>query len=114
MPGDEALADRLPAWLQDLDWTHLIILNVVFVLLFVGIILGAVWADYSWGRPWGWDPKETFAMNTWLIYAILIHARFLAQRKGLWTAWLSVAGCAMMCFNWFVVNFYIVGLHSYA
>jgi len=113
-PGDEARGPRLPAWLHQTDWSHLIILNMAFIMLFVGIILGAVWADYSWGRPWGWDPKETFAMNTWLIYAVLIHARFIVRRKGLWTAWLSIAGCAMMAFNWFVVNFYIVGLHSYA
>jgi ABC-type transport system involved in cytochrome c biogenesis permease subunit len=113
-PGDERTGVGLPAWLHNMDWSHLIILNMAFIILFGGVILGAVWADYSWGRPWGWDPKETFAMNTWLIYAVLIHARFIVQRKGLWTAWLSVLGCAMMAFNWFVVNFYIVGLHSYA
>jgi ABC-type transport system involved in cytochrome c biogenesis permease subunit len=112
MPGDEKRGT--PAWLSHLDWCHLIILNMMFVMLFVGIILGAVWADYSWGRPWGWDPKEVFAMNTWLVYAILIHMRFVVKNKGLWTAWLSVAGCAMMAFNWCFVNFFIVGLHSYA
>jgi cytochrome c-type biogenesis protein CcsB len=114
LPGDEGLGPRLPTWLYQTDWSHLIILNMAFIMLFVGIILGAVWADYSWGRPWGWDPKETFALNTWIIYAILIHARFVVQRKGLWTAWLSLFGCAMMAFNWCVVNFYISGLHSYA
>lgn len=114
-PGDESDGARLPTWLHHMDWSHLIILNMAFVMLFFGgIVLGAMWADYSWGRPWGWDPKETFALNTWLIYAVLIHARFVVKRKGLWTAWLSVLGCAMMAFNWFVVNFYIVGLHSYA
>lgn len=111
MPGDSG---RLPEWLNHVDWSHLIILNLVFVMLFVGVILGAVWADYSWGRPWGWDPKEVFAMNTWIIYAILIHTRFVVKAKGVWTAWLSIAGCLMMAFNWWVVNFYIVGLHSYA
>lgn len=113
-PGDERRSRELPAWMLHCDWSQLIILNLVFVLLFVGIILGAVWADYSWGRPWGWDPKEVFAMNTWLIYAVLIHARFVVRDKGLWTAWLSVAGCLMMAFNWCFVNFFIVGLHSYA
>lgn len=113
-PGDEGRRSTLPQWLVDVDWMHLIILNIVFVLLFVGIILGAVWADYSWGRPWGWDPKEVFAMNTWLIYAILIHARFATRARGLTTAWLSIIGCLMMAFNWVFVNFYIVGLHSYA
>ncbi|GMU83884.1 MAG: hypothetical protein AMXMBFR47_37540 [Planctomycetota bacterium] len=113
-PGDEARVSDLPKWLQEIDWCHLIILNMVFVMLFVGIILGAVWADYSWGRPWGWDPKEVFALNTWIIYAMLIHARFIVKDRGLWTAWLSVIGCLMMAFNWCFVNFFIVGLHSYA
>lgn len=113
-PGDERTRRELPTWLHHFDWSHLIILNLVFVMLFVGIILGAVWADYSWGRPWGWDPKEVFAMNTWIIYAILIHTRFVAKNRGVWTAWCSVIGCLMMVFNWCVVNFYIVGLHSYA
>jgi ABC-type transport system involved in cytochrome c biogenesis permease subunit len=103
-----------PAWLRQMDWCHLIILNMVFVMLFIGVILGAVWADFSWGRPWNWDPKEVFAMNTWIIYAILIHTRFIVSQKGLWTAWLSVLGCLMMAFNWCFVNFFIVGLHSYA
>ncbi|MGE3182277.1 MAG: cytochrome c biogenesis protein CcsA [Phycisphaerae bacterium] len=113
-PGDEAQGKKLPEWLHAADWSHLIILNLVFVMLFVGIILGAVWADYSWGRPWGWDPKEVFAMNTWIIYAVLIHARFIVRERGIWTAWLSIAGCLMMAFNWCFVNFFIVGLHSYA
>ncbi|RMF84956.1 MAG: hypothetical protein D6744_02180 [Planctomycetota bacterium] len=113
-PGDEGRRDKLPTWLHHFDWAHLIMLNMAFIMLFVGLILGAVWADYSWGRPWGWDPKETFALNTWLIYAILIHVRFITKDRGLWTAWLSVAGCLMMAFNWCFVNFFLVGLHSYA
>lgn len=113
-PGDEPKGAKLPAWLHTMDWSHLIILNMVFIMLFVGTVLGAVWADYSWGRPWGWDPKEVFALNTWLVYAVLIHSRFAAREKGIWTAWLSIVGCLMMVFNWCFVNFYIVGLHSYA
>jgi ABC-type transport system involved in cytochrome c biogenesis permease subunit len=113
-PGDETQGDKLPTWLHHFDWCHLILLNLVFVMLFVGTILGAVWADYSWGRPWGWDPKEVFALNTWIVYAILIHVRFLVTERGLWTAWLSIGGCLMMAFNWIFVNYFIVGLHSYA
>lgn len=115
-PGDDTRHSSIPTWLNNIDMAHLIILNMIFVLLFVGgIILGAWWADYSWGRPWGWDPKEVFALNTWIIYAILIHLRFAVQKnKGLWTAWLSIAGCAMVTFNWFYVNFFIVSIHSYA
>lgn len=113
-PGDERSVEDLPAWMLNIDWMHLVVLNQVFILLFIGTILGAVWADYSWGRPWGWDPKEVFAMNTWLVYAILIHVRFVVKQRGLWTAWLSVIGCAMMAFNWWAVNHYITGIHSYA
>ncbi len=115
IPGDESTGEALPQWLNELDWTHLIVLNIVFILLFVGgVVLGAWWADYSWGRPWGWDPKEVFALNTWIIYAILLHTRFVVKRRGLWTAWLSIIGCTMMAFNWFFVNFYIQSVHSYA
>lgn len=100
--------------LEEFDLAHRVLLYTAMVALFIGIVLGAMWADYSWGRPWGWDPKEVFALNTWLVYAILIHARFVTKRRALWTSVLSVAGFAAMQFNWWVVNFYIVGLHSYA
>ena len=99
---------------REFDRSQCMLIYIANVALFVGIVLGAVWADYSWGRPWGWDPKEVFALNTWLVYAILIHARFVAKDRALWTAVLSVGGFAVMQFNWWVVNFYIVGLHSYA
>ena len=113
-PGDEAHRGELPAWLNNTDWAHLILLNMIFVLLFLGgLIFGAWWADYSWGRPWGWDPKEVFALNTWIIYAILLHTRFVVRNRGLWTAWLSIAGCIMMAFNWFFVNYFIASVHSY-
>jgi ABC-type transport system involved in cytochrome c biogenesis permease subunit len=100
--------------LEEFDLSHRVLLYTATVALFVGLVLGAIWADYSWGRPWGWDPKEVFALNTWLIYAILIHARFVTKQRALWTSVLSVFGFAAMQFNWWVVNFYIVGLHSYA
>ena len=99
---------------KEFDRCQCTLIYIATVALFVGTVLGAVWADYSWGRPWGWDPKEVFALNTWLVYAILIHARYVAKDRALWTAVLSVVGFAVMQFNWWVVNFYIVGLHSYA
>lgn len=99
---------------REFDRSQCMLIYIANVALFVGIVLGAVWADYSWGRPWGWDPKEVFALNTWLVYAILIHARFVTKDRALWTAILSIGGFAVMQFNWWVVNFYIVGLHSYA
>jgi cytochrome c-type biogenesis protein CcsB len=99
---------------RTLDGATMVFLEVAFVLLWLGTILGAVWADVSWGRPWGWDPKEVFALNTWLVFLILVHVRLKVRDKALWTAALALAGCAVMLFNWIAVNFVIVGLHSYA
>ena len=76
--------------------------------------MGAIWADHSWGRPWGWDPKEVFALNTFIIFALLIHTRLMVKDKGFWTAVLALIGCGVMLFNWIVINFTISGLHSYA
>ncbi len=100
--------------LDEFDLSHRVLLYTAMIALFVGIVLGAIWADYSWGRPWGWDPKEVFALNTWLVYAIIIHVPYLLKRRALAMSVLSVIGFATMQFNWWVVNFYIVGLHSYA
>ncbi len=99
---------------RTLDGATMIFLEVAFVSLWVGTILGAVWADVSWGRPWGWDPKEVFALNTWLVFLVLLHLRMKVRDKGLWTAVLAVIGFAVMVFNWVAVNLVIVGLHSYA
>ena len=97
-----------------LDGTTMILVEISFILLWAGLVMGAIWADHSWGRPWGWDPKEVFALNTFLIYAILVHTRMKTRDKGLWTAILAVIGCIVMLFNWIVINFTISGLHSYA
>lgn len=97
-----------------LDGATMIFMELAFITLWVGIILGAVWADVSWGRPWGWDPKEVFALNTWLIFLILVHVRMKVRDKAFWTAVLAVTGFGVMLFNWIAVNFVIVGLHSYA
>jgi len=97
-----------------LDGTTMIVLELAFILLWTGIVMGAIWADHSWGRPWGWDPKEVFALNTFIIFLLLVHTRVKVRDKGLWTALLAVAGCIVMLFNWIVINFTISGLHSYA
>jgi cytochrome c-type biogenesis protein CcsB len=97
-----------------LDGATMVLIEMSFVMLWAGIIMGAIWADHSWGRPWAWDPKEVFALNTFLVYLVLIHARVTSKDKGLWTAILSVIGCGVMIFNWLVINFVIAGLHSYA
>ena len=97
-----------------LDGATMLLLELSFIMLWTGIIMGAVWADHSWGRPWGWDPKEVFALNTWVVFLGLVHVRRKVRDKAAWTAGLAVAGCVVMLFNWIVVNFYITGLHSYA
>ena len=97
-----------------LDGVTMVLMEVSFVLLWAGIVMGAIWADHSWGRPWGWDPKEVFALNTFIVFAVLVHVRLKVKDKGLWTAWLSVVGALVMLFNWIVINFVITGLHSYA
>ncbi len=100
--------------LETLDQANMVVLQLAFWFLGIGIICGAIWADQSWGRPWGWDPKETFALVTWIVYLIIVHSRFVTRAKGDTTAWLSVAGFAVMMFNWIGVNFWLAGLHSYA
>jgi len=97
-----------------LDGATMILVELSFILLWAGIVMGAIWADHSWGRPWGWDPKEVFALNTFLIFVVLIHTRIKVKDKGLWTAWLALFGCLVMLFNWIIINFTISGLHSYA
>jgi cytochrome c-type biogenesis protein CcsB len=97
-----------------LDGSTMLLMELSFVFLWTGLVMGAIWADHSWGRPWGWDPKEVFALNTFVIFAILVHVRLKARDKGLWTAILAVIGCGVMLFNWIVINFVISGLHSYA
>ncbi len=112
--GKAPLLDSATGFGTVLDGTTMLLMELSFVLLWAGLVMGAIWADHSWGRPWGWDPKEVFALNTFLIYVILIHVRLKALDKGLWTAVLAVIGCGVMLFNWIIINFTISGLHSYA
>jgi cytochrome c-type biogenesis protein CcsB len=101
--------------LGDLDTAQMTVLQLAFWTLGVGILLGAWWADHSWGRWWAFDPKETWALITWIVYLITIHTRFgSVKNKGLLTAWLSVAGFVVMLFTYFGVNLLLPGLHAYA
>ena len=97
-----------------LDGVTMALMKLSFVMLWAGLVMGAIWADHSWGRPWGWDPKEVFALCTFIIFAVLVHVRWKARDKGIWTAALAVIGAGVMLFNWIVINFFISGLHSYA
>lgn len=112
--GQSYLAENRSSAAQVFDGATMVLMELSFIMLWAGLVMGAIWADHSWGRPWGWDPKEVFALNTFIIFAILIHVRLKARDKGLWTAILAITGAAVMIFNWWVINFHIVGLHSYA
>jgi ABC-type transport system involved in cytochrome c biogenesis permease subunit len=103
---------RCQAW----DRTTFAINAIATVVLWVGLCLGAVWAAESWGRPWGWDPKEVFALLTWVVFIMLVHLRLAVSpaRRGLATALVSVTAFLVMAFNWYVVNVVLAGLHSYA
>jgi cytochrome c-type biogenesis protein CcsB len=102
--------------LHDLDRAQMTVLQLAFWTLGVGILLGAWWADHSWGRWWAFDPKETWALVTWIVYLIVIHLRFTAvmKNKALTTAWLSVVGFIVMIWTYFGVNLLLPGLHAYA
>lgn len=108
-----ALLRRVPT-LEALDLFNYKIVAIGFPLLTLGIIFGAVWASTAWGRPWGFDPKETWSAITWLIYAIYLHARYLAGWKGRPAAFLALLGFLGVLFTYLGVNFLLPGLHSYA
>ncbi|MEU4985836.1 c-type cytochrome biogenesis protein CcsB [Streptomyces anthocyanicus] len=89
-------------------------LNVlVFPLWTFAVIAGAVWAEAAWGRYWGWDPKETWAFITWVAYAAYLHARATAGWKGRRAACLGLIAFSTFVFNYYGVNIFITGLHSY-
>jgi len=85
-----------------------------FLWLSLGIITGSVWANSAWGTYWSWDPKETWSLITWFIYAALLHARGMQGWRGKRVAWLSLLGFGCVLFTYFGVNFLLSGLHSYA
>jgi cytochrome c-type biogenesis protein CcsB len=93
------------------ELTHQMIM-LGFLFLIIGIITGAVWANSAWGRYWGWDPKETWSLITWFVYATLLHARLMIGWHGKRIAILSVIGFAAVLFTYFGVNL-LPGLHSY-
>ena len=85
-----------------------------FVLWTVGVIAGAMWAEVSWGRFWGWDPKETGSFLTWIAYAGYLHARATRGMKGRNAAWINVGAFIVLMATYLIANFVVVGLHSYA
>lgn len=88
-------------------------ISIGFVLLTLGIITGAAWADCAWGRYWGWDPKETWSLITWLIYGAFLHARLTRGWKGIKMSLISIIGFLAVIFTYLGVNYILSGLHSY-
>ena len=87
---------------------------VGFPMLSAGILTGAVWAHYAWGTYWSWDPKETWSLITWIVYALYLHARLVRGWRGKRIAMVSIIGFLSVIFTYFGVNFILSGLHSYA
>lgn len=107
------LATSLPAS-RTLDRMAYRLIAVAFPIWTIGpLILGAVWAEVSWGRYWNWDPKETWALITWLAYAAYLHARATAGWKGTKASVVSLIGYGTVLFSYFAVNLIFNGLHSY-
>jgi len=113
IPQEGPFRRVLPAadFLDDFSYR---IISVGFPLLTLGIITGAAWANSAWGSYWSWDPKETWSLIVWLIYAVYLHARIARGWRGRRTAWLSVVGFAATLFCYLGVNLLLSGLHSYA
>src|SRR5690606_5088252 len=110
--GKNLLARQLPS-LRTLDVFNYRIIAIGFPLLTLGIVLGAVWAATAWGRPWGFDPKETWSAITWLIYAVYLHMRYMAGWGGRSSAIISIIGFLAVLFTYLGVNYLLPGLHSY-
>ena len=111
MGGD--VTGLFPA-LDSLDELIYRTIAVGFPLLTIGIVTGAAWANYAWGAYWSWDPKETWSLITWFVYAIFLHARVTRDWRGRRTAILSILGFVAVIFTYFGVNYLLSGLHSYA
>ena len=100
---------------QELTIVNELALTVGLVMLTIGNFLGGMWANESWGRYWGWDPKETWALISIMIYALVIHLRLIPHWRGRWVFnFMSIVAFSSILMTYFGVNFYLTGMHSYA
>tara|TARA_R110000868_G_scaffold145181_4_gene365284 strand:- start:69271 stop:72453 length:3183 start_codon:yes stop_codon:yes gene_type:complete len=112
---NEKNKERMELNLKELTIVNELALTAGLVMLTIGNFLGGQWANESWGRYWGWDPKETWALISIMIYAFVIHTRLVPGLRGKWTFnFLSVVAFGSIMMTYFGVNFYLAGLHSYA
>lgn len=109
----EGMVKWLPS-LSILDEINYKTVVIGFPMLSLGIITGAAWANYAWGSYWSWDPKETWSLITWFVYAAFLHARITRDWRGRKAAILSIVGFVAVMFTYFGVNYILSGLHSYA
>jgi cytochrome c-type biogenesis protein CcsB len=106
---------KIKLQIKELTIINELALTVGLIMLTIGNFLGGMWANESWGRYWGWDPKETWALISIMVYAFVIHMRLIPGLRGPWIFNLmSVVAFASILMTYFGVNFYLVGLHSYA
>ena len=100
---------------QELTIVNELALTVGLVMLTIGNFLGGMWANESWGRYWGWDPKETWALISIMVYALVIHLRLIPHWRGRWVFnFMSIVAFGSILMTYFGVNFYLTGMHSYA
>jgi cytochrome c-type biogenesis protein CcsB len=101
--------------IKEITYINEMSLTIGLIMLTIGNFLGGQWANESWGRYWGWDPKETWALISIMVYAFVIHSRFVPALRGKWVFNLmSIFAFVAILFTYFGVNFHLVGLHSYA
>lgn len=107
--------ERIDHTLKELTYITEMTLTVGLFMAAIGTFLGGIWANESWGRYWGWDPKETWALIIVLVYAIILHLRFIPKANGKFLFnLLSILGFSTVIMTYFGVNYYLSGLHSYA
>jgi cytochrome c-type biogenesis protein CcsB len=113
--SDKNNVERISGTIDELVVINYKTLTLGLYLLTIGTFLGAVWANESWGRYWGWDPKETWSLITIIIYSIVIHSRMIPGMKDIFTFnLLSLFAFSSVLMTYFGVNYYLTGLHSYA
>lgn len=106
---------KMDLHIKEVSYINEMALTIGLIMLTIGNFLGGQWANESWGRYWGWDPKETWALISIMVYAFIIHARFVPAMRGKWIFNLmSMFGFISILFTYYGVNFHLVGLHSYA
>jgi cytochrome c-type biogenesis protein CcsB len=112
---NEKNKEKMKISIDEITYINEMALTVGLVMLTIGNFLGGQWANESWGRYWGWDPKETWALISIMVYAFVIHARFVPALRGRWIYnVMSVLAFASILMTYFGVNFHLSGLHSYA